>query len=1010
MKHQTPLMSFRTWGSRLSLRLSNLFKVGILSTALTLGAATAYAAGDQAAPEEEAQDESEPSEEKAEEIVITGTLIKRSNITTPVPTTILDEEAIVRSGEMSMVEVLNELPSMASGTSVQNTAYSFGNTGLSFANLRDLGEIRTLVLIDGRRPIATPNDANFFAFDWSNVPPHMVERIEIITGGASAAYGSDAIAGVINIITKKGFEGQQVHVQSGISDKGDAEEFSFGVSAGKNLFDDRGNATIHLSYYESKGLWTKDRDFSSTLRPYILNPDDTGVAGGGPPDPDDGIPDMIRSPDNVMPYNYLPRATLVEAGNGALIGTFDEDTKAFRDYSTGDAVVHDGYWIGADAPDVGKISELGRLVNPMRRYTINARYRHDLTNSVRFNVETTYALTESTSTIDSAFANGDIQRDVLLRENPFIDIYAPQLGAIMDANGLGFVKFVRHHREYGPRRTTAERHIMAAIAGLEWDIDDSWEWVTYYSAGGTSTVYTSFNDPMSARYLQAIDVIADPVTGAPVCRDQSNGCVPANVLGAGMVMDPKAVDFITSDHNTRTRAQQQILNTLVRGDTEKWFSLPAGPIGAALGLEWRQEKLNYRPSVNYTKSMGDAGYVFTPIEKEINMYEGFAEILIPILADMPAAKSVNLEAAFRFADHTYGGLNYSWKIGGDWAPVNDVRFRTIYAQAVRAPSMAELFIGQRAYSNVVDPCDERFISSDPDRIANCAALGVPEGYRRSTNMPVFLRGDDKLNEETAKTWTLGMVFTPTFLPSLSLAVDYWNIVVDDGISTFGAQETADYCVDRTMSVEDNEFCDKVDRDSTGAITEIRNFFLNADRFEVEGIDFELAYTLNLGDMLDLPEQFGVRLGTFWTYLMKWDYFIKSKPEDLVENPDDMKNPGAGEIGDPKLKGKISATVFYGPAALNWEVNYIGKQDIDLERPKEFRDPFSVQQIFYHSINFSYLLEDFPNEDQNLMFNAGVNNLFDTPPPPHPNVSRTGGGYTFYDVLGRYIYAGATIRF
>ncbi len=944
-----------------------------------------------------------PKEVKAEEIVITGTLIKRSNITTPVPTTILDEDAIAKTGKMSMVDVLNELPSIASGTSVQNTTASFGNTGLSFTNLRNLGSIRTLVLIDGRRPVATPNDANFFAFDWSNVPPHLVERIEIITGGASAAYGSDAVAGVINIITKKHFEGQRVYLQSGISDKGDGEEFSAGFSAGESLFEDRGSASIHLSYYESQGLWLKDRDFSSSLHPYINNPADTG--------PNDGIPDMVRSEKNLMPIDYLPRATkvLMPTASGPEYFTFDAHTKEFRRFDPGGTIYNNAF-VSADSPDVGKLTEMGRLANPLRRYNINARYQHDMTDRVRIGIDAIYALTESRSTLDPAFAAGSIENDILYRENPYINKYAPELGQAMDAFGWQKTTFIRSHREYGPRVTQSERQIMSAMTNLQWDIDDSWEWITYYSAGGISSVYQNLNDPMIHRYRQSIDAVWDPAEQEIVCRDPSNGCVPANVLGAGSTMSPEAVDFITSNHSTKTRAQQQILNTMVRGDSNRWFSLPYGPIGLAAGLEWRQERVDYSPSSNYEKSMGDAGYLFLPFNKTINMFEGFSEVLVPLLADLPAAQSVNLEAAFRFADHTYGGLNYSWKIGGDWSPIADVRLRTIYAQAVRAPALAELFIGQRAYQNVNDPCDKNYINDDPDRLKNCADLDVPIDYVRSTNMPVFLRGNENLSEEKARTWTLGMVLTPMFLPTFVVAIDYWNIVLHDGIATFGAQQTVNYCVDRTMSVDDNDFCKSVDRDKSGVITEIRDHFLNADRVELEGVDLELSYSLDLGDLFDLRRRFGLNLSAYFTYLLEWDYYIKTAPNDLIDNPDDWRNPSAGEIGNPKLRAKMSATLFFEPVSINWQSHYIGRQDLDLELSKESRDPFSVPEIMVHHINISCDLEDFPGDDQSLMIHAGINNLFDTPPPKHPALSYDAGGLTYYDVFGRYIYAGATIKY
>ena len=584
-----------------------------------------------------------------EEITVTGSRIRRTGLATPTPTTVLDDRMLLETGRVNIADVLNELPAIATGFSNQNTSYSFGNAGLNQVNLRALGVRRTLTLVNGRRPIGTPNDENFLAFDLSNMPPNLIERIEVITGGTSAVYGADAVAGVINIITKKNFEGTQIDLQAGTSQFADASQYNVNALTGLNFAGDRGNFVLALNYGHFDRLWRTDRDYDVSGLFYVSNPANTG--------PDDGIPDFVARSGLRYAFFGNPRGVLrlpVDENLQRLPGTAaDQDLRlvtfgddgALRLYDVGSGIIDFAYTDGSDGSVPGGYKHT--KLQPLTRFNVYGGGSYSISGSVRAVLEGVVARTHSNDVIDPGFAvYGD--NNFISIDNPFIrdDLRQILLGDPADPNDdIEEISLDRQHREYGPRETDITRDFASVSAGLEGVLPNGWDWQVYVQTGGTMTANTTLNDQIDARFAQALDAVRDPDTGEIVCRDEAaraQGCVPVNILGPTGTISREAADWITADHTSLTNTWQQLATAFVRGDV---LDLPAGPLAFAAGAEYRREGLRSRPSYVYEQALGFYASQFSGVDESFDVKEGFAEVSVPIVNDVFLLNRVGVEAA-----------------------------------------------------------------------------------------------------------------------------------------------------------------------------------------------------------------------------------------------------------------------------------------------------------------------------------------------------------------------------
>lgn len=935
--------------------------------------------------------ESQPDDEedrKLEEIVVTGSRITRTGFDAAGPTTVIDDSMLELGGVTNLVDALNELPQIANGNFNTNTSFSFGNVGLNQIDLRELGVRRTLTLINGRRRVGTPDDSNFLAFDLGNIPPSLIDRVEVLTGGTAAIYGADAVAGVVNIILKDDFEGIEIGGQFGADERGDYEDSSYYLTLGSNY--DRGNFVFNISHAESGRLLRRDRGVDVSDR-FVSNPENTG--------PDDGIPSRIRVDDTLSVFFGIPTITTFSSALGGTV-IFDPDLNDFRLFDASNSprgIIDGSVSLG---PDGGRARFFDTRIAPLRRNTAYVKTDYDLTENITLFGELMYAESEASDVIGPVF---DVFSTFVSTDNPFMPDAVRQR---LVAGGESGIFISREHREFGTRGADLDRNFFATALGLEGKFENGWAWSATVERGETNTRNTNLNDRLDANWFEAIDAIADPATGEPICRDsdaRDRGCVPVNVFGIGTISDA-ALDYVrVEEHTTETDTVQTLAQAVLTGDL---FELPAGTAKFAVGAEYREDELDFRPSFVWEEALGFFASQFSPVRETNDVTEGFAEVLVPVLSDLPGVESLELEAAYRYSDYQRAGGVDTWKAGLVWSPVEDIRFRSTAAATVRAPALGELFDpGSRGAFGLSDPCDPLLLESGSNfRRANCIALGLDPvtfdpNTRRVTTL-VFTTGNPELDVEEADTLTIGVVLQPRWVPEFRLAVDYYDIDLTGGISRIGPQQTLNNCVD--LPSLDNQFCDFVDRDATGNIREVRDSYINVSGFRVRGIDFEASYIAQLDELFGSDRNWGnISVGLLGSRLST-NAFID---RDLVTG-EETEFEGAGQSDLPEWRVNLNLRYQRGALDANWQTRYINSTvtNNEVEDPQEdLGEHYFVPSVTYHDMSLGY---DTPW--WNTHFRLGVNNVFDEGPRDHPFTSP--GFLALDDIIGRFYYVRVSANF
>ncbi|WP_420430559.1 TonB-dependent receptor domain-containing protein [Kordiimonas sp.] len=924
-----------------------------------------------------------------DEIVVTGSRIRRSGTTTPTPVTVLDSEALALNGDTRLADTLNELPAIRATqtTGNVNTTDDAQEAGTNFLNLRGLGIDRTLVLINGRRHVGSrPGSA---AVDTNTIPAALVDRVEVITGGASAVYGADAVSGVVNLILKDDFEGLAVDGRYGVSGEGDGETYSLSLTGGTNFADDKGNIYVNATYDKSSVIRASNRSYARENLRFAPNPNNTSSS--------DGIADQILF-DNTG-FIGTPAGGQVVGPN---FESFSEFGGPFTFDSNGNIVSQDlGTLVLSYLSQDGGFVDLSAydlLAVPVERMIFSGGLRYDLAEDMRFFFDAKYARNESKTDGQPTFGlAGDftgIPGSFILADNP----YVPEaLGGILATEGLNGFYVTRTNVDHGGRQSRSQRDTIQMYAGVEGRFTDNLDYTFHYQYGRSENTTEFINERINSRYLQQIDAVLDG-NGEIVCRDASGGCVPLNILGPNAAT-PEALAFSHVDFLTQGELTQHAVNFTVTGDTAGSLELQGGPVGFAFGAEYRNESSSTEEGA--LRNSGDL-FGISPVADTVGSYdvwEAFAEASLPILRDVPLAQELNLEGAIRYADYSTIGSATTWKIGADWTPVSDIRFRAVLSQAVRAPNIGELFAAVEQ-SNVFlnDPCDVDFIDAGSgNRAANCAALGIAPGFQSNTDAvttAILSGGNENLQEETADTLTLGVIVTPSFIPDLSLTVDYWNIDIKDAVNAFPAQVLLNGCVDG-VSI-DNPLCASVSRGSDGNIQSVSSQLINVASFEAAGVDFEMRYRLHLDELFQTEGNLDFALAA--TYLDKLNFYAQEGRSE----PDRE----AGELGDPKWIANFRATYRNDRWTVSLYERFFGNQVFDLSEPEEFRDPNRTGSEFYTDLQVRYSFNDRTD------FYVGVNNLLDNAPPQLARVPETrafGDDAVIYDQQGRFFYFGLGVK-
>lgn len=920
----------------------------------------------------------QPAEKLADdvhEVVVTGSRIARGSFDTPTPTTTISSEQIQQTGLVDTGQIMMQNPQISVGLGATNDTFN-RDLGSSFINLRGLGENRTLVLIDGRRRVSGSREGS--QVDLASIPPGMIESIEIITGGASAVYGADAVSGVVNVKLKRDFEGLEASITSGLSQEGGAESYSANLLGGGFFAAGKGHASFGLSAQESKVLRYTDRDyaFGPDAVQFVNNPANTG--------PNDGIPDrlMIHDPHTIGSA-YEP--TFVIAGqrylwdDGGLV-TFDPS----HCYNNASACAGGPY---------GYNNRERTLRNPRTGVSAISNIRYEFTPSVTFLSGFDFSYARTATNGQSYFDTGMS----LARANPTIP---DEVAALMDANGLTrlTVGTVQEDR-FGNKQYENTRYTFTVNLGFEGKLGERFDWQTFAQYGRRTQNYQISNTRIEARFFEALNAISDPVTGATVCASataRAAGCIPVDVF-SGRPATAQEKAYWSYALNRKVENEQTLAGFQITGEL---LQLPAGPLSFAFGGEYRKDTLSASDD-----GLAARGELYRtdngaqPVNASTDVTEAFVETVVPVLKDLPFVRMFEVEGAVRLSDYSSIGSTTAWKLGASWAPIEDVRFRVTRSESVRAPNIIELFGPEsRGTLNITqDPCDVSSIALMPNREANCRALGVPAGWidpAASLALLTVLGGNQNLTEETSESWTVGMVLTPSFLPRLRLSVDWWRIEIDDAIQTLDGNTIVDNCVDSPSL--NNVFCPLVTRgnligiNDPYAISRIDLRQVNVGQLSAEGVDVSVAYQFQLAELSSaLNGSLDLRLSL--VYLAELEELVDANdPTSLL-----IKD---GEYKDPTWRGLLSLGYRLDKLSSTWSVRYVGSSVLDAQRSREF-NVYDVPSKFYHDLFVGYAL--FENTD--LSFS--VNNVMNQKPPQIPSLNAGAGDASLYDNIGRYFVLG-----
>lgn len=629
-----------------------------------------------------------------EEVVVTGSRIARPDITANVPIAVVGEDAIAQSGVTNVQDLLNELPQLGIASTRQNSNFAASGNGISTLSLRNLGPNRTLVLINGRRAVA--GTAGSSAVDVNNIAPDLVERVEIITGGASAVYGSGAIAGVVNFIMKDEFEGLKINLQTGITEKGDAPRHIGSITGGTRWgADDRGRALFSFSYEDDRGLRSRERELSA---------EDRFLATRGP-----------AAYSSFAPQGRFDLVT--RAGTSAGIFTFDRANNVVNGFPTGY-----GY---------NRNNDSGLSV-PLERYLATFNLEYDVTDSIEAFVETTYAKTTSRNwwspySIDSFQAYRNLTDGIPIT-NAFIPAsiqarIAAANGDANPANDIVAITFRSRAVDIYSRENTGDRETWRVAAGFKGEFGGGWRWDASYVYGKLDDLTTA-DDINYLNYQRALDAIVDPVSGRIVCRSadaRADGCVPINMFGWGNI-DPAAAAYVTRDSERYNRVinEQHVVAANLSGSVP---GLAAGDIGLAFGVEYRDERSSSDWDERTNLGLNSSSQQ-PDIQGGYDVIEVYAETEVPILADLPGAHYLGFTGAVRYSDYSTVGGVFAWNAGLEYEPVEDLRLRAVYARANRAPTISELYAPQgfANISGLSDPCDGVTATSTRELDAACRAI------------------------------------------------------------------------------------------------------------------------------------------------------------------------------------------------------------------------------------------------------------------------------------------------
>jgi len=934
--------------------------------------------------------------EAPQQVQITGSRISSPGAESPSPLQVLTAADIAASGVTNLQDLLDKNPTMGTPTlSRTNSNFLTSSGGVSTVNLRNLGDSRTLVLVNGRRYVSgVPGDS---AVDLNTIPVDFIDRVEILTGGASAEYGSDAVAGVVNIILKHNFNGFTFDGSTGRSTKGDDFRKKLAMTWGLTSADGASNIMGHFGYDKQGAVFSKDRAASAVDQSSLML--STGNAADA------------FTPVRPFYSSYAPQ------------GRFFTDTGSFTYDKSGNIIPWSTNGNATEAATGFNRSAYRTIAVPTERYLFatNGNYAFNENHSAFF--EGTYAQTKVDTNIEPfplgaesiyPATGGQVPAEFLVNgvmvKNPLVPQYLYNNISDTDGDGAKDYYFTRRLSEFGPRHATVNRDTFRLATGLKGSIFGDWNYDSYLVYGRTTEQQDSTGQVNVLNFRNALEAIPDGNGGA-MCRDANavaQGCVPINIFGYNTI-SPAALKYVTAPGSLDTSITQKLAGATINGE---YFQLPAGKIGFAAGFEWRDEDSSAVPDP-LTQAGLNAGNALPPTFGSFKVKEAFVETRIPLLKDQPFAKDVAFNGVWRSGDYSTVGNANSWNAGLEWAVTSDFKLRGTRALSTRAPNINELYSApqQDFPSGLSDPCVNVTATSVGAKDSACrAAPGVAANIAANGKFTLnqsdlqgvsgYDTGNPNLKAEKGRSTTIGLVVTPRSIPLLSkftFTADYFNIKIADAIVSTDRQ----YALDQCYGGGNTSFCNFIVRrpanvgaNSAGSIQYSNVESSNSGGVGTEGIDLTASWADKVGPGRLSTNVAYTYLKTLWT----------------KATPDADKDESAGELDSAKNKMVWTLAYKWGAVSASTTLQYIGRASLDDQFLKEFDLPANSVRVgsrTYTSMQLTYTVK----KSVDLYF--GMDNVFDIKAPPiisglPGDTTGTETDASSYDPIGRRFYGGVRI--
>lgn len=914
-----------------------------------------------------------------DEVLVTGSRIERlDGMVTPTPLTSLTAHELQQMSPATVTAALRQLPQFVNSQAPENSGVSWsGHSGASILNLRGVGTNRTLVLLDGRRLVSSTRRGTV---DISLLPEALLGRVDVMTGGASAAYGSDAVSGVVNLILDTDYTGFRANVQGGRTDAGDNDNFKLSLAAGRDA-GARGHVVLAADFYRSEAIRTPtSRDWFKSWG-IIANP------GEEPPD-------AVIVP-NVRSRQFTFGGLILDGPENFRFRHFQPDGSltAFRDGEYPGPTAQSG----GDGVDLGA---LGYVLPEVERGSLLLHGKVNLHEDAQLFGQLIYGISTAGFNSPPSGAQYGSWAATIYNDNAFL---SPTLRDEMAQAGITQFRLGRSgDLDYGAGKyVEQDTHMLSLTSGIKGQLGGDWRYNAYYQYGQSESTISVFNMLRLDRVYRAIDAVIDPSSGEPVCRSTlsfpGDGCVPMNVFGLG---SPSAAAMAYVNTPRVEQAQlikQHVVDAALQGQPLRTW---AGPVTVAAGASYRREWFDQEVlpgdlhAVDMPASAAEAGYQGLPApylgsanifergpandpNGSYDVWEAFAEASAPLAIEQPFAHLLEANGAVRYANYQGSGGIVAWKAGLLWQLFSDLRLRATMSRDVRAGSLSERFDTTRGPGSAIDPFKD---------------TGVRDLFTAVAG------GNPHIGPEKANTLTAGITYQPSWFPGFGMSIDFYDIDIRDAISQLTVQNILDECY-----AGDAQLCALVERDSLGDIATVHNVFINIAQARTRGIEMEFAYENRISLF---GGQEGLRVRAFGSYAAE---------QSTVAQRGAQRIDRAGQTGltggVPHWQAYLSLTYLNGPLSVSLHERYIDAGSHSATATAQDFNDNTIDKVLYTNLAMEYGWRG-PGRIGYSLY-ATVTNLFDRAPPVAPVNGFSGTVHSnpfLFDMIGRRYVVGLTLKF